>query len=642
MTAASTSNAQTFGLGPTSFSTAALREVSRRELIQVLDSVRGKKALVIDPSVSGPLSLVAEFAVLKEHGVEKIFHLASAPLETDCKSLVYITRPNPTHMKWIADQYKWCASQRSSTPDNQPDITVYFVPRRTLICDQILEEQGIFGDIAIGDYHLDIVPLEEDLLSLELDSFKPFYVDGDPTLIHSVAHAIMKFQILYGSIPRILGKGNGAKVLTELLIRMRRDYSIADAPLNSSQASDSEFDSIIILDRTVDLVSPLRVQLTYEGLIDELFSIKTTFVEISAPVSQVSPAAIIPPTYSKSKKLVLNNQDHVFSEIRNLGFEVVGSMLSHVALRIQEEEDERHKLKTTTQLKDFASKIGSLQQQRQSLGLHNGIYDDILRYAGNPDTVKRWAAEEVFTHGKSSSSDLEYIEELIGRQAPIETVLRLLCLYCVVNGGLKTKYYDSFRRHIVQTYGYMHIVTLQRLKQASLLFPLVSTGPKAPYLQLIKQLQLTCDYDSDQVADISYVYHGYAPISIRLIQMACRILNNTSDTISSAPSWKGCEDVLKIIPGPSIEETITASDRSFRKKVQQISPLTLVVFLGGCTMAEVAALRFISGGDSSQRGFIILTTGITTGSRLLNSMVSKPNATGSCAPVFSTLKNTTD
>lgn len=47
------------------FNTFALKEYSKRDLLRVLDSVRGRKALVIDPTVSGPLSLVAEFNLLK-------------------------------------------------------------------------------------------------------------------------------------------------------------------------------------------------------------------------------------------------------------------------------------------------------------------------------------------------------------------------------------------------------------------------------------------------------------------------------------------------------------------------------------------------------------------------------------------------
>jgi hypothetical protein len=33
-------------------------------------------------------------------------------------------------------------------------------------------------------------------------------------------------------------------------------------------------DSIIILDRQVDMVTPMCTQLTYEGLLDEIFGIK--------------------------------------------------------------------------------------------------------------------------------------------------------------------------------------------------------------------------------------------------------------------------------------------------------------------------------------------------------------------------------
>src|SRR5688572_17752504 len=47
------------------FTTSAIKEHARRELVDILDSVRGKKGLVLDPSLSGPLSLIAEFSLLK-------------------------------------------------------------------------------------------------------------------------------------------------------------------------------------------------------------------------------------------------------------------------------------------------------------------------------------------------------------------------------------------------------------------------------------------------------------------------------------------------------------------------------------------------------------------------------------------------
>jgi hypothetical protein len=37
----------------------------------------------------------------------------------------------------------------------------------------------------------------------------------------------------------------------------------------------SDFDSMIIIDRSVDLLTPMCTQLTYEGLIDEIYGIKS-------------------------------------------------------------------------------------------------------------------------------------------------------------------------------------------------------------------------------------------------------------------------------------------------------------------------------------------------------------------------------
>jgi hypothetical protein len=49
----------------TAFDPQALREYSKKELLRVLDSVRGKKSLVIDDSLTGLLSLVTEYTILK-------------------------------------------------------------------------------------------------------------------------------------------------------------------------------------------------------------------------------------------------------------------------------------------------------------------------------------------------------------------------------------------------------------------------------------------------------------------------------------------------------------------------------------------------------------------------------------------------
>ena len=42
------------------------------------------------------------------------------------------------------------------------------------------------------------------------------------------------------------------------------------------------------------------------------------------------------------------------------------------------------------------------------------------------------------------------IRELINRAAPLNTVLRLLCLYSLISGGLKQKVVEEFKRELLQ------------------------------------------------------------------------------------------------------------------------------------------------------------------------------------------------
>lgn len=51
------------------------------------------------------------------------------------------------------------------------DFHILFVPRRSLLCEQRLKEQGVLGSfINIEEYILDLIPCDSDLLSMEYES----------------------------------------------------------------------------------------------------------------------------------------------------------------------------------------------------------------------------------------------------------------------------------------------------------------------------------------------------------------------------------------------------------------------------------------------------------------------------------------
>ncbi|KAM3372569.1 hypothetical protein ACQJBY_019454 [Aegilops geniculata] len=114
----------------------------------------------------------------------------------------------------------------------------------------------------------------------------------------------------------------------------------------------------------------------------------------------------------------------------------------------------------------------------------------------------------------------EYIEEIIQKQEPIETVLRLLVLFSLTNAGLPKKNFDYLRREILHSYGFEHMPLLYNLEKAGLLkrqesrtnWPVISRA-----LQLIVDIK-----DPENPDDIAYIFAGYAPLSIRLVQHAVR------------------------------------------------------------------------------------------------------------------------
>ena len=52
----------------------------------------------------------------------------------------------------------------------QLEYSVFFMPRRTMVCEKVFQEEGIFADVTLAEYPLDFIPFDSDILSLELDT----------------------------------------------------------------------------------------------------------------------------------------------------------------------------------------------------------------------------------------------------------------------------------------------------------------------------------------------------------------------------------------------------------------------------------------------------------------------------------------
>ncbi|KNC75931.1 hypothetical protein SARC_11555, partial [Sphaeroforma arctica JP610] len=78
-----------------------------------------------------------------------------------------------------------------------------------------------YRNVNIYELPMDLVPLDSDLLSMELpNAFSDVELHGDDTPLYYAARSLVKLQEVYGVIPTICGKGKSAKLVADMVKRM--------------------------------------------------------------------------------------------------------------------------------------------------------------------------------------------------------------------------------------------------------------------------------------------------------------------------------------------------------------------------------------------------------------------------------------
>ncbi|KAK1781887.1 Sec1-like protein [Copromyces sp. CBS 386.78] len=644
------------------FDTEQIREKGRKDILYLLESVRGKKNIVIEKRLAGPLNAFVGASTLRDYGADNFFFLENNNADSSQRNVVFIARGESAHhAHTIADQIKRLQHESQSPHE----FHVFWVPRRTLVSDKVLEEAGVLGDTNVAELPLYFFPLDTDVLSLELDdSFRDLYLAKDPTPVFLLSKALMGIQQKHGLFPRIVGKGENAKRVAELLSRMRQELLAGEEAAEGDKiglSPSTTNESVIIIDREVDFVTPLLTQLTYEGLIDEVFGVQNNQADVDSTIIGAQPepqgsttaaAAVVNNGPSRKRKVQLDSSDKLFEQLRDANFAIVGSLLNKIARRLKSDYESRHSSKTTAELKEFVSKLPGYQAEQKSLKIHTGLAEEIMKYTRTEHFSKMLEVQQNLAAGADPSSQFDAIEELIARDVPLPQVLRLLCVYSCISGGIKTKEFDHFRRLILQGYGYQHILTLHNLEKLQMFLsrssPLASmipmtgsvgaTGTKTNYTYLRKQLRLIVDEVNEQDPnDIAYVYSGYAPLSIRLVQCILQkqyllsitkgaaATNTAGPAAGGAQGWRGFDDAVKHARGPTFDEVQKGEDKAVKARAllsgNDGQKTVFVVFVGGISFSEIAALRFIAKKEEGRRKIVICTTSIISGNKMMEAAI---------------------
>jgi Sec1 family len=236
-----------------------------------------------------------------------------------------------------------------------------YVPQITAAVAQVLQDTGLAAssNVSITSLQLDIFPLESDLFSLEIPSTIDSLLETPSQLVSTTARALLKLQDVTGMVSRIQSLGSDDVVAK--LLNMTVDESILaertnnqdnteylDNPQKWDAAAINTNVTMMIVDRQLDLVTPMVTPLTYEGLLDEVVGIRHGFVELDEQVihpdgddaetkeSNKNPFDDGDAASKKQIALGVHAGDTLYAEVRDQHVEKFGSFLQNQALALKE------------------------------------------------------------------------------------------------------------------------------------------------------------------------------------------------------------------------------------------------------------------------------------------------------------------
>eukprot|EP00347_Sterkiella_histriomuscorum_P010829 403374767 len=587
-----------------------LRLYFQNSFFKYFESIKGKKTVYFDEGLLKVLSFVFG-TIPPQANIDQTLPLQDKnQLQPECDKVIFVVRPELDVIRSLIYQQKgW---------KNDKEFYVLYVPRRTIECDEELEKEKLFSEERVSHIAMDLIPLEEDLLSLEMaDNFAHYMLGDDDNYKVYVQTSINRLETVFGQIKYKFAKGDDA---CQILSRINQSALPID---QSSQQNDSEIDAMIMIDRNVDLVTPFCVNQTYEGLLDEIFRIQTCSITVDTaiikPDGQKDPKAA---PLEPSKILTLTNDDKIFKDVRDKHFNTLESTFSQKVQQIQSIVKEKDAPQSIDELEAYITKLRNMDiaKGKDILTHHINLAFYINNQMKNIDYQHCYGLEQKIILGEDIKQIQTTIENKMIKQYSRDKILRLLCLLSVTQSGLKSDVFDALRKFYIMNYGYQEVITLMNLQDSKLLRV---KDKRLDWPKLKKAFKLINEETRIQdPTDISYVYNGYSPLSIKLIE-----------TIFQSGGFAKTEEKLKILPGQHIYPP--NEQEFFLTRAQPSSVLpggldqqaqrkkrVLIYFIGGITYGEIAAIRFLNKLFKDKK-FIIATTQIINGETCIQMLRGK-------------------
>ena len=175
--------------------------------------------------------------------------------------VIFIIQPDRDVFQYsVLESYFFISSMYTNVETN-----IIFVPGETYEIIEYMMNNDLTKKFKISNFNVDLLPIDNDLLSLERENcFKEIYIDKNLTSISDLANAFVKLETCFGKVKHKYIKGDLSKTFENLVLEKEKENNLK---------TNDEILGMIVLDRSVDFITALTTNYTYEGLIDDFFGI---------------------------------------------------------------------------------------------------------------------------------------------------------------------------------------------------------------------------------------------------------------------------------------------------------------------------------------------------------------------------------
>ena len=483
--------------------------------------------------------------------------------------ILYVIQPNKEAFSIVLESYYLISSMFKGVLNS-----IIFIPGESYELIEYMMANELINNFKIFSFNMDFLPIDNDLLSMEKDNcFREIYIDKNLTSISELANAFVKLESCFGKVKYRYYKGDNSKIFDNLVREKEKENNIK---------TTEQILGMITLDRSVDFLTALTTNYTYEGLIDDFFNINCGTIKIKE--------SFIRDTSLKNKNSntettvtygLTSSINPFYCQIRCMNYidaNLFIKQISEYYHKIAEQNKDKGKA-SIEEIKKATNDINTyIKEVKAPLFANKNILYHIINNISDSQYKQHIKNEQILLTGELPPNLHLYYDDYICDKKDLNKLLKLLAIECLTQGGVQD--YNIIKRDILNIYGYQNIFlfrdleNLGWLKEKAYIKNLIGYS----YDQICEKLELVNTEYYKKIEDCAYLMFGFCPLSLKLIEKGVE------------GKWNKIQEIVRKMPG---EVSFPVDESEIAKPNNALNTIFLV-FIGGVTYAEIEGIRFLN------------------------------------------------